>query len=118
MILAVIDYTPVLTGIISFIFGGGLVSAAVAMYKVKPEAGQIVVSAAQGALLVQTGVIENLKREIERLNNEILTLKAENGDLRKRIDQILDDQSRHDVEIRSLQPDSFGLDLNKDSAAK
>jgi predicted RNase H-like nuclease (RuvC/YqgF family) len=75
MIIAV-DYTPILTGVVSFIFGGGLVTAIVALYKVKPEAGQIVVTAAQGALVVQTGVIENLQKEIQRLGEEVENLKA------------------------------------------
>ncbi len=93
------DWLP---GIVSTLFGGGIVAAIVALYKVKPEAGQIVVTAAQGALLVQTGVIDNLKKEIERLNGEVSDLKKENQELRMRVDSLLTNQVRHDGEIKGL----------------
>lgn len=102
------DYTPLLTGIISFVFGGGLVTAIIALYKVKPEAGQIVVTAAQGALLVQTGVIENLKKEVERLNTEVIELKQSLNqrdalilNLQSQLLSIQSNQARHDQEIKT-----------------
>ena len=96
---ALMDWLP---QVITFICGGGAVGAVVALYKVRPEAGQIVVTAAQGALIVQTGVIDNLKKEIERLNGEINDLKKENDDLRSRVDSLLKNQNRHDSEIQGL----------------
>lgn len=109
MILAV-DYAPIIAGVISFIFGGGLVTAIVALYKVKPEAGQIVVSAAQGALVVQTGVIENLQKEIIRLSTEIENLKKTLFDrdqliltLQGKIIAMSSEQVKHDKEIKDLQ---------------
>lgn len=105
-----LDYTPLLTGIISFIFGGGLIAAIVALYKVKPEAGQIVVTAAQGALVVQTGVIENLQKEIIRLSREVDELKTK---LAERDQQIIILQTKllsmstfqdvHDKQIKDLE---------------
>jgi predicted RNase H-like nuclease (RuvC/YqgF family) len=86
------DWLP---GIISSVFGGSIVAGIVALYKVKPEAGQIVVTAAQGALIVQTGVIDNLKKEVQRLNDEIENLKKENEDLRDKLSAILDSQKKH-----------------------
>ncbi len=88
-------------------------TAAVAFYKVKPEAGQIVVTAAQGALIVQTGVIENLQKELKRiqdihaeeiaqLNKEVQSLKLENQALRLHLDKMERDQARHDGEIKTL----------------
>jgi predicted RNase H-like nuclease (RuvC/YqgF family) len=104
------DYAPVVTGIISFIFGGGLVSAAVALYKVKPEAGMIVVSAAQGALVVQTGVIDNLQKEITRLGQEVEELKAKLDDrdklimvLQNKLLSMSTSQEIHDTQIKDLQ---------------
>ena len=101
------DYTPLLTGIISFVFGGGLVTAIVALYKVKPEAGQIVVTAAQGALLVQSGVIENLQKEISRLSIEVNDLKVKLSErdalilqLQGQLLSVKDNQDRHDKEIK------------------
>lgn len=108
--MAAFDITSFLPGIISAVFGGSLVAGVVALYKVRPEAGQIVVSAAQGALLVQTGVIDNLKLEIKRLNDELVALKAQLADrdqqimkLQMQIINMQSDQSRHDGEIKDLQ---------------
>jgi predicted RNase H-like nuclease (RuvC/YqgF family) len=105
--LAAFDFTPLITGIISFVFGGGLIAAVVALYKVKPEAGQIVVTAAQGALLVQTGVIENLQREIQRLGTEVESLKVKLSErdslimqLQTQLLSVTNNQTRHDTEIR------------------
>lgn len=107
MTILAMDYTPLLTGIISFVFGGGLVTAIIALYKVKPEAGQIVVTAAQGALLVQSGVIENLQKEITRLGTEVESLKVKLGErdslimqLQTQLLSMKNNQDRHDDEIR------------------
>ncbi len=109
MILA-IDYAPILTGVVSFIFGGGLVTAIVALYKVKPEAGQIVVTAAQGALVVQTGVIENLQKEIIRLGVEIEELKKKLGErdqqiiiLQSKLLAVSTFQDVHEKQIKNLE---------------
>jgi len=109
------DYIPLTTGIISFVFGGGLVTAVVALYKVKPEAGQIVVTAAQGALLVQSGVIENLQKEINRLGTEINDLKTKLAErdqmimrLQNQLLNVKDNQDRHDTEIRDIQSNGHG----------
>jgi predicted RNase H-like nuclease (RuvC/YqgF family) len=100
--IAILEWTYIVPGAISFITGGSLVAAIVALYKVKPEAGQIVVSAAQGALLVQTGVIENLKAEIQRLTDEVKQLQTENAALKSTIALMVENQQRHDKEIKHL----------------
>lgn len=68
------DYLPY---IISAIMGGGFLSGVYALLKLRPEAGQITVTAAQGALIVQTGVIESLREELQRLAGEIQELRQE-----------------------------------------
>lgn len=108
--IANLDFSAMLTGIISFIGGGGIVTAIVALYKVKPESGQIVVTAAQGALVVQTGVIDNLQKEIKRLSDEVDALKKK---LSERDEQIIALQTKllsvsafqdaHDIQIKDLQ---------------
>lgn len=110
MTILAMDYTPLLTGIISFVFGGGLVTAIIALYKVKPEAGQIVVTAAQGALLVQSGVIENLQREITRLSGEVESLKVKLSQrdelilqLQTQLLSVRNNQDRHDAEIKEIK---------------
>ena len=97
--VAISDWLP---SLLQTLFGGGVVAAITAAYKLRPEAGQIVVTAAQGALLVQTGVIENLQKEIVRLTEELRQIKVENQDLRNRVDGLLKNQVRHDGEIKDL----------------
>lgn len=62
--------------------GGGLVGAVVALFKLRPESGAIVVTAAQGALVVQSSVLNELHKENERLRNRVSTLERELAALR------------------------------------
>lgn len=75
----------IIVGIIGIVFGGGVASAIVALIKVRPEAGQILVTTAQGAVIVQTGVIESLRQEIARLGEEMSELREQNDRLRARV---------------------------------
>jgi predicted RNase H-like nuclease (RuvC/YqgF family) len=119
--IAEISFSGLLPTIISTLFGGGIVAIIATLYKVRPEAGQIVVTAAQGALIVQTGVIENLKKEIARLHEEIAELKKQhdeeieelrevNKGLREELSHIRTNQNRHDKEIRGHDKDIKGHD--------
>lgn len=93
----------VVIAIIGILGGGGGI---VALLKVRPEAGQVSVSAAQGAVIVQTGVIENLQREMARLRGEVDEVRKENALLRaeaeakdRRIDELegmVEQLQRHD----------------------
>jgi hypothetical protein len=58
--LAAIDMTTVLVALL----GGGFVSGVTALLKFKPEKDAVVVSAAQGAVVVQSGVIDALQEEL------------------------------------------------------
>lgn len=85
----------VVAGIIIALLGGG---GLVAILKVRPEAAQISVSAAQGAVIVQTGVIEALREEnrrlaerlteLERTSASLAHLQIENVQLRARVSQL------------------------------
>lgn len=55
----------------SLVGGGGLLGGIYALLKLRPEAGQITVSTAQGVLLMQTSVIEDQRAQIERLQNRL-----------------------------------------------
>ena len=63
--------------IVGLLGGGGLLGGLYALLKLRPEAGQITVTAAQGAVIVQTGVIENLKKEIGRLADHLAEVEME-----------------------------------------
>lgn len=54
------------------VFGSsGMIGGAVALFKLKPDVARVTVSAAEGAVIVQTGVITNLNNEITRLHEEV-----------------------------------------------
>lgn len=48
------------------LLGGGAIGALATLMKVKPEKDAVVVTAAQGALVVQTGVLKALETQLER----------------------------------------------------
>jgi predicted nuclease with TOPRIM domain len=66
-----------IVGLLAVILGGGFLSGIYMLLKLRPEAGQITVTAAQGAVIVQTGVIDTLKAELERSQSRILALETE-----------------------------------------
>ena len=81
--------TPLLVALLG---AGGIIGGLVALMKLRPEAGQIVVTAAQGALIVQGGVIKSLEEENKRLRDRVEALEAETtglhaeiADLRRRM---------------------------------
>ena len=59
-----------ITLVIGILGGGGLMTAVRTFFTVKPEAGQMLVTTAQGVVLIQTGVIENLEKELKRVADE------------------------------------------------
>jgi hypothetical protein len=82
MLLYLLTYTDILLPIVVGLIGSGGGAAAVAtLYKLRPEAGQILITAAQGALVVQTGVLTSLKTEVDRLDDELKEERVENAKL-------------------------------------
>lgn len=85
---------------------GGFLGAVVAWRKIKPEKDSIIVTAAQGALVVQAGVLDELREElarnrqrltdvenalrdeIRRLRTERDSLRSENAELKARVAQL------------------------------
>jgi threonine dehydratase len=63
--------------VVSIIGGGGLIAGIVALLKLRPEAGQILVTTAQGVVIVQTTVIDNLQKELTRMGKELDELREE-----------------------------------------
>lgn len=49
----------------------GIAALITVLWKVRPEAGQVVVTAAEGAVVVQSGVIKELKDELFRVHSEL-----------------------------------------------
>lgn len=76
----------VVTGILG-IFGGGTL---VALFKLPADKNRVVIETAQGAVILQGGVLDSLHAEIARLNlrmgemeKEIHQLRTENDQLRR-----------------------------------
>lgn len=85
--------------LIAFLGGGGLAGALGVLIKARPEAGGLIVTAAQGAVIVQSGVIETLERRLtecerraeeaekraEGAEAETAVLRTEIADLRRQL---------------------------------
>lgn len=110
------NWTPILQLLISFIIGGGLTSFVASLWKVRQEAGRIIVDAAQGAVIVQAKVIDELREELKatrlelkevrneliNVRNELKMVLDENATLHKRLATVDKEQSRHDKEIKNI----------------
>ena len=82
----VIDITSIIVDAALVVVGtGGITGALYALLKWRPEAGQITVTAAQGAIVVQTGVIENLRKELSRVESDLEEERKTNLDLRYQV---------------------------------
>jgi hypothetical protein len=78
----------IIIAVIMVLGGGGLITAFVALLKLRPEAGQIMVTTAQGVVIVQTGVIESLQKELKRVSDELDEVRRDNVGLRARIREL------------------------------
>jgi chromosome segregation ATPase len=69
----------------------GVIGAIIAVFKLSPERQSIFITTAQGAVIVQSGVIDDLRDELERLRGRIAAcekIEASLATLRGRIDDI------------------------------
>lgn len=56
------------------VFGGGTLAA---LLRVKADRGKVVIEAAQGAVIVQTSVIDDLQAELQRVKGEMASMRAD-----------------------------------------
>lgn len=69
--------SPWVTGVVALIvgvFGGGGIAA---LLRVPADRGKVVIEAAQGAVIVQSSVIDDLLDEVARVKAEMATLRQE-----------------------------------------
>lgn len=66
MPLATIDITPVLVAVL----GGGFVTGLVALLRFRVDKDAVIITAAQGAVVVQTSVIDALQEELARARED------------------------------------------------
>jgi DNA repair exonuclease SbcCD ATPase subunit len=89
--------------IILVIGSGGLILAVVAWRKVGPERQSIIVDAAQGAVVVQQGVIEALEDQLERQRQETDSLRAAYADLDERLKACEEVRLKVERELRVIE---------------
>ena len=101
--LAETNYVPYLLAILGT---GGVVGAIAAFFKIRPEAGQIAVTASEGALIVQTGVIENLHKDNHLLRERLEDMESKiamMSDLRERVERLEDERDSLKVQNEKLR---------------
>lgn len=100
---------------------GALVTAVVSvitavgtLYKVKPDTNRVTVSAAEGAVVVQTGVIKSLQEELSRLDEDhkdcekrMVAMRAEN------LEELDIMRKQYRAEIRELRTIVEAVDERK-----
>jgi hypothetical protein len=92
------DYLSFLVPIILALLGSG---ALVAFFRARPEGSKIIVDAAQGAVVVQSGVIEDLRDQLTEARKQLAEfheLQAEVGRLRREVRTL-----EHDNEMLTLK---------------
>ena len=108
-------YLPYVGGILIALFGGGGVAA---LIKVRQGGPNVIVSAAQGAVIVQAGVIDDLQEQLgdarEQLKelrthiSELSELRAENRRLRARVSGLEAENTVLERRIRELEAHQEG----------
>lgn len=82
------DTRTIVIVIAGLLGSSGFLGGIYALLKLRPEAGQITVATAQGVLVMQTSVIDDLREENARLQGRIDALEAENSSLMRRLEAI------------------------------
>jgi chromosome segregation ATPase len=84
----------------------GVIGAIIAVFKLSPERQSIFITTAQGAVVVQSGVIDDLRDELERLRQRITAceeIETELVNLRHRIDAMQDKLAKTALERDRLK---------------
>lgn len=98
------------------LLGGGLLAAIASFRKAPAEKQAIIITAAQGAVVVQSGVIEDLREELDRAHSQIATLTeelhAEVSRLRSERDALRAENTKLRQRIRTLEARVEQLEAN------
>ena len=97
------------TLIVAVLGSAGLLGSWAAFRKSKPEAGKIFIDAAQGVVLMQTGVIEDLRKEVRFLREENAKVSKENSDLKQRLEELED-------KVRELTKRTTSVEKQQDTS--
>jgi precorrin isomerase len=100
MILATgIGDSPLFLAVIGGMFGVFSGGSLVALVRVKADKHRIVVDAAQGAVIVQSGVIESLNAELARVRTELAEVSAANRRNERRVTRLEQEIRQAGLEI-------------------
>lgn len=92
--------TAIVTGLLS----GGLVTAVVALFRVNADRGKVVIETAQGAVIVQTGVMAELRAELNRLKDELVELRADrDAEVDRLRAEVVELRAGRDAEVAQLR---------------
>lgn len=86
---------------------GGMLGAVVALLKLRPEREAIIVKAAEGAVIVQSGVIDELQEQLADCRREIADLRgqeaAQIAELRRQLHEVYDQRDTARAERDELR---------------
>ena len=95
---------PEIMQVLALLIGGsGLTAGVVAFFKMKPDIANISVKSAEGAVVVQSGVITSLTNEIKRLTED---LQEERDECARKLDL-------QDLKIQALEDLVNAIDERK-----
>lgn len=91
------------------VFGGGTL---VALFRVNADRGKVIIETAQGAVIVQTGVMAELRAELNRLKTELEQLRedrdTEVAELRAEVGRLRADQAATATRVDRVERDGGG----------
>lgn len=89
--------------VLSLVFGGGgIVAAIAAFFKVRPERESIMVSTAQGVVVMQASILDELREELERVNDRADELALGQKQLKEELNKVTQERDYLREENRRL----------------
>ena len=83
MVIAAIDIAPILIAVL----GGGFFTGIVALLRFRVDRDAVVITAAQGAVVVQSSVIDALQEELQRARTERNELRDRLSEVEKELEE-------------------------------
>jgi peptidoglycan hydrolase CwlO-like protein len=82
------------------VFGGGTL---VALFRVNADKNRVVIDASQGAVVVQSGVIKDLRGELTRMQEEVHNLRDKDAKKAKQLNSCADEIRALHNELNALR---------------
>ena len=95
--------------LVALIGGGGLGGAITALYKWRPEKTNLLVQASDKAVTIQGNVLDDVYRQMELLQSEVVKLRAEVHEVRTMLNAKRHEADALRVELAEVKLDRDGL---------